>query len=184
MKPIQIKLEDSDQVAEITMQQPADVAGVERLLNISFGPNRQQKTAYRLRDNVEPVDELCFVARLDGKLVGTLRFWPSVIKTSPEQEGGVPALLLGPIAVDPPLKGKGVGIGLMHHGINRARETGHKLIVLVGDANYYRRVGFRQVPPGQLTMPGPVDVDRLLYLELVDGAMKGVRGQISSIAKE
>ena len=43
-------------------------------------------------------------------------------------------------------------------------------MLLVGDVAYYGRVGFKPVPKGRATMPGPVDYSRLLVAELVDGA--------------
>lgn len=183
MVDIQIKLEDTGEFAHIELQKAQDLAAVEALLDLAFGPDRHQKTAYRLRDHVEALAELSFVARLSGRIVGTLRFWPVVIQKNPKDKTGVPALLLGPIAVEPGLKGKGIGIGLMNLGIQKARALGHRIVLLVGDPDYYRRVGFAQVEPGRLTMPGPVDVNRLMVLELAEGAFSGVSGQISSAAE-
>lgn len=183
MAQIQIKLEDSGEIAHIDLQKAADLAAVEALLDLAFGHDRHQKTAYRLRDNVAPLPELSFVARISGKIVATLRFWPVVIRKNPDDKTGLPALLLGPIAVEPGLSGKGIGIGLMKHGLSKARELGHRIVILVGDPDYYRRVGFAQVEPGRLTMPGPVDVQRLMVLELVPGAFSGVSGRISSIVE-
>ena len=51
-------------------------------------------------------------------------------------------------------------------------------MLLVGDEAYYSRVGFKPVPKGRATMPGPVDYDRLLVAELVDGAFNDVSGAI------
>lgn len=178
MRPIKIRLEDSDEVADIELQKMQDLEAVEHLLDVSFGPDRHQKTAYRLRDNVDPIPELSFVARLSGKLVGTLRFWPIVVKSDTDGKAGKRALLLGPIAVEPSLKGRGIGIGLMNHGLARARQLGHKIVILVGDPDYYKKVGFSQIEPGRITMPGPVDTHRLLALELEDGALANVSGRI------
>lgn len=179
MRPIKIRLEDSDEVADIELQEMQDLEAVEHLLDVSFGLDRHQKTAYRLRDNVAPIPALSFVARLSGKLVGTLRFWPILIKGDAGDKASVPALLLGPIAVDPALKGRGIGIGLMTQGLARARQLGHKIVILVGDPDYYKRVGFSQIEPGRITMPGPVDTHRLLALELEDGALANVSGRIT-----
>ena len=66
----------------------------------------------------------------------------------------------------------------MERSLDAARAAGHTLVILVGDEPYYARVGFKRVPPGRLTMPGPVDPDRLLYCELVAGAFDGVSGTI------
>ena len=62
--------------------------------------------------------------------------------------------------------------------LEQAKEKGHKLVVLVGDEPYYGRVGFKKIPKGTATMPGPVDPARLLVAEVVEGAFTGVSGPI------
>jgi predicted N-acetyltransferase YhbS len=86
--------------------------------------------------------------------------------------------LLGPLAVAPDLQGIGIGRSLMRRGLAEARNLGHRLVILVGDEPYYGRLGFRQVPAGQLLMPGPVEPARLLYLELDPGALEAARGLV------
>ena len=156
-----------------------DLPAVEAILDLAFGPDRHQKTAYRLRDGVEPVHDLSLVARQDGKVLGTLRFWPILIRR--DGAADVPALLLGPLAVLPELKGKGIGITLMREGLARAKELGHQIIILVGDYSYYCRVGFKHTEPGGFDMPGWFDPDRLLALDLTPGALEGVQGRIISV---
>ena len=48
--------------------------------------------------------------------------------------------------------------------------------MLVGDEPYYARLGFRRIPRGQITLPGPVDPERLLAVELAPGALAGYCG--------
>ena len=59
-----------------------------------------------------------------------------------------------------------------------AKAKGHRLVLLVGDEPYYSRVGFKRIPKGRATMPGPVDHTRLLVHELVEGAFEGVSGAV------
>jgi predicted N-acetyltransferase YhbS len=87
-------------------------------------------------------------------------------------------LLLGPLTVEPPFRGRGVGSKLLDRAIGDARGQGHRLIVLVGDEPYYNRVGFKMIPKGNVTMPGPVDPKRLLVLELVEGASADLAGAV------
>ncbi|MDX1580604.1 MAG: N-acetyltransferase [Alphaproteobacteria bacterium] len=161
----------------IRPQRPSDAPVVEDLLERAFGPDRLKKTAYRLRDNVAPERNLSFVAAENNELRGSLRFWRVWIRPS---NGSAPiaALLLGPLAVEPALRGKGIGLELMRHGLDRARALGHRIVILVGDEPYYAKVGFsRQVAEG-LSLPGPVDPARLLGLELEPGALEGVSGML------
>ncbi len=161
---------------EIEAERPEHGQAIEALLDLSFGPGRYAKTAQRLREGNRPVPELCYVAFSDEggerHMVGSLSFWPVVI-------GGVPGLMLGPLAVEPRLRGKGCGIKLMEKGLADAKKLGYRLVILVGDAPYYARVGFGPVPPGRLTMPGPVDPTRLLYRELDIGAFGRARGAVT-----
>jgi predicted N-acetyltransferase YhbS len=92
--------------------------------------------------------------------------------------GETKALLLGPLTVEPPFRGRGVGRALLERALNEAKTKGHRLVLLVGDEVYYGRVGFKPVPKGRATMPGPVDYNRLLVAELVDGAFDGVSGAL------
>jgi predicted N-acetyltransferase YhbS len=86
--------------------------------------------------------------------------------------------MLGPLTVEPPFRKRGVGRALLDRALNDAKARGHRLVLLVGDETYYSRVGFKRVPKGRATMPGPVDYDRLLVAELASGAFDGVSGAI------
>lgn len=157
----------------IKPQIKADTQGIEHLLDEAFGPERLKKTVYRLRDGVPPVKDLCFVAYEGEALRASLRFWR--IKITPKEDGAdaISALLLGPLAVDPRFRGKNIGIDLMEYGLARAQALGHKAVVLVGDLDYYSRVGFSREAALGLSLPGPVDSDRLLARELEPGALSG-----------
>jgi predicted N-acetyltransferase YhbS len=100
------------------------------------------------------------------------------VRLSPVQAGAVPALMLGPLTVDPAFEGRGIGAALMRRGLDSAREAGIALVLLVGDAPYYGRFGFRPVPPGQLVLPGPVNPARFLAAELESGALDAAKGEV------
>jgi predicted N-acetyltransferase YhbS len=150
---------------------PSDAAAVDRLNERAFGPGRFARTAYRLREGADPNKALSFVARVSTLLVGANRL-------TPIRCGAHAALLLGPLTVDPAFRSRGVARALMNISLNAATETGHRLVILVGDHAYYSRFGFARVPPGRLILPGPVDPARLLYLELQPGAFEGVSGAV------
>jgi predicted N-acetyltransferase YhbS len=159
---------------EILPERAGDGPAIDRLLDLAFGPGRQAKTVYRLRHRQPPLAELSFVGQREGRLVGSIRFWPVEICDRAQ----VRALLLGPVAVEPALQGRGIGQALVRHGLDAARRLGHGAVVLVGDAPYYGRFGFERRLAEALTLPGPVDLDRFLALELVPGALAGVGGAV------
>ena len=109
---------------------------------------------------------------IKGKLVGTVRLWHV-------SAGGRAALVLGPLAVDPACQKFGIGAALMRHAIAEARRLGHAAIILLGDAPYYARFGFSAAKTGGLSLPGAFERDRLLGLELHEGALDGAWGMIA-----
>ena len=151
---------------------PADLPAIEKLDDRAFGPGRFALSAYRLREGVAPDFQLSCVARVGTLLVGANRI-------TPIRCGDAPALLLGPVTVDPPFRSRGIARAMIERSLAAARDAGHKLVILVGDEPYYKRFGFRRAPHGRLLMPGPVDPARLLYFELVEGAFEGVRGAMA-----
>lgn len=158
---------------EIAHETPVDDSEIERLLDLAFGSDRAGKTVYRLREGVAPVDALCTVIREDGRLRGSLRFWPVVIGSE-----RIPALLLGPVAVAPEDRGKGYARALIWDGLDRARALGYRIVLLVGDEPYYAQFGFARGPAEGLALPGPVDPKRFLGLALEPGALTGVYGML------
>ncbi len=160
----------------IRAERASDVAAREALLDACFGLNRHLRTCQRLRDGRAPAEGLAFSAvRPDGekgRLVGTLRLWHV-------SAGGVPALVLGPLAVDPSCREFGVGAALMRQALAAAEAAGHGAVLLLGDAPYYARFGFSAQKTGELSLPGPFERDRLLALELREGALDGACGMIA-----
>lgn len=153
-------------------ERPDEGHAVEALLDKSFGPGRFAKTAYRLREGVPCIGALSWVAEEDGALRATIRYWPVRV-------GGKPCLMLGPIAVDPAHRGRGIAVALMTRTLDEAAALGHRAVILVGDEPYYARVGFARVPKGSMTMPGPVDYARLLGRDLAPGGLAELSGKVT-----
>lgn len=145
---------------------------VEGLYDLSFAPGREALSSYRLREDVPPVSSLCLVARDKYNiLAGVIRYWPVTIG-----ENKAKTLLLGPIAVHPTRQGEGLGNLLMQESLDAAKAAGWTRVLLVGDAPYYHRYGFRM--NSDLDYPPPVNPERILSLELVEGAFDGVSGAV------
>jgi len=155
----------------ISPETPDDAVAIERLHQRTFGPGRYAKTAYRIREGISHDPALSFVARIGTLMVGSVRL-------SQIRIGETKALLLGPLTIEPPFRSRGIGQKLIERALAAAKQSGHKLIVLVGDSAYYQRAGFKRIPKGQVKMPGPVDPARLLIAELSEGAFTGVAGEI------
>jgi predicted N-acetyltransferase YhbS len=159
---------------ELSPATVADAPAIEHLLDLSFGLSRRTKTSYRLREGALASPGLSHVVHDPGLgLAGTISYWPLAIGAA-----GTQALLLGPIAVHLQRQNLGIGLMLMRDTLAMAKIAGHRLVLLVGDAPYYERVGFKQVPDGQMLLPGPYDPKRLMYLELAAGALVDAQGLV------
>lgn len=161
---------------QLVPEAPAQDAPIEALNERAFGPGRLTKTAYRLREGRACVSALSFVAMDGPNICGSVRYWLVDV-------GGKPVLLLGPLAVDPAHQNEGIGRALVDESLEKAAGLGFKLVVLVGDAPYYARMGFAQVPGGKIQMPGPVDLSRVLFKELVPNAVVDVQGIMQPASK-
>jgi predicted N-acetyltransferase YhbS len=148
-----------------------DATAIERLHERTFGPGRYARTAFRIREGVGHDLSLSFTARVGTLLVGSVRLTRVRI-------GKTPALMLGPLTIEPPFRDRGIGLALMQRALGDAKAQGATLVVLVGDEPYYARAGFRRMPRGRLQMPGPVDPARLLVCELSENAFEGVSGAV------
>ncbi len=157
---------------KILPERPDDDSLIEPLLDRCFGFDRHHKTVYRLREGRAPIEKLTFVALApDGSLLGSLRFWPIRI-------GETPAILLGPLAVEPALQGIGIGRGLLRHGLTQAKRLGAQICVTVGAPGYYAPFGFENAAGHGLILPGPVEPERFQVLAIAAGALDGVTGLI------
>jgi predicted N-acetyltransferase YhbS len=147
---------------------------VEALYDLCFAPGRTALSSYRLREGVPTVAALCLVLRdSDGTLAAVIRYWPVRVVG---QSGVRDALLLGPVAVHPTRQGEGLGGLLINESLTEARRLGWERVMLVGDAPYYGRFGFRKLEG--IEMPPPTNPDRVLGLALQKGAWDGVRGRV------
>jgi len=155
----------------ISEERPEDWWEVEALYDLCFAPGRAALSSYRLREGVPPEAPLCLLWRDEGgTLGGAIRVWPVKV-------GAARALLVGPIAVHPTRQGEGLGAFLIRSVVERATQAGEARLMLVGDAPYYGRFGFRRLEG--VEMPPPTNPERVLGLALRPGAWMGVAGNVA-----
>lgn len=152
----------------------SDLDAISALHARVFGPGRFARSAYRVREGTAGVSRFCRGAFLGERLIAALRMTEVRVGSA----GG--ALLLGPLAVAPEFAGQGFGRKLIAETLELARAAGVRLVVLVGDEPYYGRFGFKAVPHGQITFPGPVNPSRILAAELEPGALAHFRGPVAA----
>jgi len=150
---------------------PAHDLEIEQINAEAFGPGRFARAAYKIREGGPHDRALSFVAIRNGEVIASVRMTPIAA-------GAGRAHLLGPLAVRPSHKNVGIGRKLVAIAVEAARTAGSAAVVLVGDEPYYGPLGFKRIARGQITMPRPVDPERLLAVELVPGAVAAMRGEV------
>ncbi len=153
-------------------ERPEHAEAIERVIARAFGPGRYAKTSERVRERGAVLEPALSRVALDeaGEVVGVCRIW--------SVSAGAPLYFLGPLAVDPAAQSVGVGLALVREAVVACRIMGGGAIVLVGAEPFFRPVGFTIVPAGRVRLPGPVDPNRLLWLELRPGGLDKVEGEI------
>lgn len=152
-------------------EEPAHDDAIESINAEAFGPGRFAKAAYRIREGGPHERSLSFVAVRNGEVVASVRMTRIAA-------GGGRGLLLGPLAVRPAHKNLGIGRKLVAIALKAAAEAGWGVVILVGDQPYYGPLGFARVARGQISMPRPVDPNRLLAHEMKPGALARLSGEI------
>ena len=135
---------------------------LDNLLDRAFGPDRHERTAYRIREGTAAIAEMSYAATLDGKFVGSVQCWPVTLAC--DAGGRHPLVMVGPVAVDPACQREGTGRLLMRHMLARAdARPDTPPLILIGDPEYYGRFfGFTADATGGWRLPGPFERHRLL----------------------
>lgn len=152
-------------------EEPAHEAEIEAINAEAFGPGRFARAAYRIREGGPHERRLSFVALHEGHVIAS-------VKMTRVAAGEGRALMLGPLAVKPAYKNLGIGRHLVKLALAAAERAGWPVVILVGDEPYYGPLGFRRIPRGQIAMPRPVDLARLLAVEIEPGAVATLAGMV------
>lgn len=140
-------------------QVPAEM--VEQVLDRAFGPDREKRTAYKVREGMDWLPALSFAAiDADDLLVGTIQAFP-VALTDPDGRAH-PLIMIGPVAVVPERQDEGFGKAMMAAQASAIDPRAALPQVLIGDAPYYGQFGFVAGPTRGWQLPGPWEPDRLL----------------------
>jgi putative acetyltransferase len=84
---------------------------------------------------------ISLVAEVGGRVVGHIAFSPVTISDGTRNWYG-----LGPVSVLPDYQRQGIGTALIREGLSWLKEMKARGCCLVGHPDYYRKLGFKNVP--------------------------------------
>jgi putative acetyltransferase len=155
----------------VRQETPADHSAIHAVVADAFGRDEEARLVAALREG--GYGRLSLVAELDGQVVGHLLFSDLPIVA---EDSTVPALALAPLSVVREHQRRGIGIQLVRDGLDRLRQAGHRIVIVLGHPAYYPRFGFSAQLARQLD--SPYAGDSFMALELVEGALEGVHGEV------
>jgi predicted N-acetyltransferase YhbS len=159
---------------QLVAEKPEHAAPIERVLDRAFGPGRFAKTSERVRERGAVAEPSLSRVAIDdaGAVVGVCRIW--------SVEAGAQVYFLGPLAVDPSAQRAGLGASLVGEAVIACRAAAGAGIVVVGAEPFFQPLGFSLVPEGRVSLPGPTDPKRLLWIALRPGGLDQVCGEIQA----
>lgn len=159
----------------IRPEQIDDFEAIARVNQLAFGRDNEARLIERLRDTSEYHPGLSLVAVDENQIIGHILFSQIAIKS---EEAWIPALALAPLAVIPDRQYQGVGTALVEQGILVCHQLGHRIIIVLGHAEYYPHFGFQPASRFGIRCPFPVPDEVFMVLGLRPGALKAVQGTV------
>lgn len=127
-----------------------------------------------LRNSNDYISKLSKVAEIDGKIVGTIMYSKAYLMDGDKR---IDVLTFGPLCIDPEYQNRGIGGKLLEKTMDLAREQGYQAIIIFGEPGYYPRYGFKTCDNFDITTNERKNFDAFMGIELVPGALDGVRGK-------
>lgn len=139
------------------------------------------ESAFGRLDEADLVDSLrregavifSLVAEMNEQVVGHILFSRMWIDSP---GASLAAVALAPVAVLPGHQRKGIGETLIRGGLERLRDRGERIVLILGHPDYYRRFGFSAERARALESPFPPEA--FLAVELGANALGEIRGKV------
>ena len=117
----------------IRHEQPGDIPAIHQVNTLAFGQPQEVDLVDALRR--AGALTISLVAVQDDRIVGHIAFSPVTITSD---AAVVDAIGLAPMAVLPERQRQSIGSQLVEAGLQACRETGYKIVVVLGHPNYRR----------------------------------------------
>jgi putative acetyltransferase len=160
----------------LRIEEEADLPAIREVNILAFGGRESEANLVdALRQTHGAATPLSIVAEQEGLVIGHILFSSITINTS---QGVVSAISLAPMAVRPEYQNQGIGSALVRFGLEKCRQRGERIVIVLGHPNFYPRFGFTPASRWGLQGPWPEAGEAFMVLELQPGALNGVQGMV------
>jgi putative acetyltransferase len=158
---------------EICQEKPGDEGLIRYVNEQAFSRADEANLVDALRKRNALV--LSMIALEDSQIVGHIAFTEVMLCNS---DCEFRAIGLGPMSVLPSYQRRGIGTQLIRAALDRCRQLGHEIVVVVGYPEFYSRFGFVPAKPRGLECEFDVPDDAFMVLELRRGVLAGRSGVV------
>lgn len=164
---------------EIREERPEDWYEVEWMTQRTFW-NKYQKggdehyLVHKLRSAKEYLPGISRIALKDGEVVGAIFYSLAYVQDGDRHHD---VLTFGPLCVKAEWRGCGIGEMLLHETMKLAAGAGYPGIIILGEPDYYPRIGFRTCDKFDITTEDGKNFDAFMGIELIPGGMEDIRGK-------
>ncbi len=162
-------------MTRIRAEQKDDIAAIHLVNRLAFDRDDEACLVQRIRESSGFIPELSLVAVKDSQVVGHILFSRIHIET-PKKD--VAVLSLAPMAVLPEFQNSGIGSQIVSTGLDKCRDLGHTIVVVIGHPRYYPRFGFVPAREKGLDLNFSVPDEAFMIHELSPDALGGIKGTI------
>lgn len=156
----------------IRPETPADREGIADVNRLAFGQPDEARLVEELRTG--GFVRVSLLAEVNSRILGHILFSDLPIVS---EHRTTAALSLAPLAVLPEYQRQGIGQSLVKAGLATCRKLGHRIVIVLGDPQYYARFGFS--PKLAEPLESPFAGGSFMALELVSGSLSNVAGRVT-----
>ncbi len=156
----------------IRTEAPADILPIDRLLKSAFTTSEEASLVSKLRENSRIT--LSLVACNDeGEVIGFALFTPVTLEGQDLGWQG-----LAPVAVAQEYRNQGIAKQLIQEGFTMMLEFGYPVAVVLGDPEFYSKVGFQSATESGLSCEWDVPEGVFQVNDLTQNATNGLMGML------
>ena len=162
---------------QIKREKAKDIEEVNLLFGLAFKQEAINPLIKEFRASNHFIPELSRVARINDQIIGIIMFAKVEIVKGRKN---IPSIILASIAILPSYHSLGIARELIDNSFQKARDLGHKSVLVIGQEDYFPRFGFKPALEFEITTSLDITEEEFLAMELVPGGLENASGKLKN----